>query len=59
MEKRRINGLDGITIFGLIVTIAFVFYGYKSKLFVSAEALQGFLGRFGILADIIFILIHY
>lgn len=58
MEKRRISGLDSITVFGLILTIAFIFYGYKSKLFVSTEALQNFLGRFGIWADIIFILIQ-
>lgn len=58
MEKRRINALDSITVFGLIVTIAFIFYGYKSGLFVSTEALKGFLGRFGILADIMFILIQ-
>lgn len=58
MEKRRISGFDAITVFGLIVTIVFIFYGYKSKLFVSAEAMQSFLGRFGILADIVFILLQ-
>ncbi len=58
MAKRKISFLDIITIIGLMMTIAFIFYGYKTKIFVSSEALHHFLGRFGIFADIIFILVQ-
>ena len=58
MIKRKINSLDIATILGLALTIAFIIYGFQSKIFVSAEALHLFLSRFGIFADIIFILIQ-
>lgn len=56
--KRKTILLDAATILGLVLTIAFIIYGIKAKIFVSPEALQGFLGRFGIFADIIFILVQ-
>lgn len=58
MTKRKISLLDIITVLGLVMTIAFLLYGYQSKIFVSSEALHSFLRRFGIFADIIFIFIQ-
>jgi uncharacterized membrane protein YdjX (TVP38/TMEM64 family) len=58
MTKRKIILLDAITIIGLILTAAFIIYGFHSKIFVSPKALQDFLKHFGIFADIIFILVQ-
>lgn len=58
MMKRKTRLLDFITIFGLVITIIFIIYGVKTKIFISAEALQSFLSRFGIYADIIFVLVQ-
>ncbi|SHO50225.1 TVP38/TMEM64 family protein [Anaerocolumna xylanovorans] len=56
--KRKISFLDFITVLGFVLVIAFLFYGYKAKIFVSSDALHSFLSRFGIFADIIFILVQ-
>jgi Uncharacterized conserved protein len=58
MVKRRINYLDMLAMLGVIATASLFLYGLKTGLFVSSEALQSFLGRFGIFADVIFILIQ-
>jgi len=56
--KRKMRLFDFATMFGLVLTIAFIIYGVHSKIFVSPEALHSFLKRFGIFADIIFIFIQ-
>jgi len=58
MKKIRIRTLDFATIFGLALSIAFIVYGIRTKIFVSAEALHAFLNQFGIFADIIFIIVQ-
>lgn len=42
----------------IFVLIAFGIYGYQSGLFTSVEAIQEFVGRYGLIAPVIFILIQ-
>ena len=58
MRKRKITLLDCITALGLLLILLFIYYGYKTKIFVSMEALHEFLETFGIFAALIFILIQ-
>lgn len=62
MEVGRMNKsklfLNTATVLGLLLTIVFIIYGVRTNLFVSSEALKSFLNRFGIFADLIFILIQ-
>jgi len=54
----KIRLFDILTVLGLGLTILFIIYGVRSKIFVSADQLQSFLNRFGIFADIIFIFVQ-
>ncbi|MGB4659204.1 MAG: VTT domain-containing protein [Mobilitalea sp.] len=58
MKKIRIRTLDFATIFGLALSIVFIVYGIRTKIFVSAEALHAFLNQFGVFADVIFIVVQ-
>jgi uncharacterized membrane protein YdjX (TVP38/TMEM64 family) len=58
MLNKRIKLIDFITILGLIMTGIFIIYGFETKLFVSYDALQGFLQKFGIFAVIAFVLVQ-
>lgn len=50
--------LNLCTVAGLIGMIWFIWYGIQNQIFVSQEALEAFLGRFGIFAPLCFILIQ-
>ena len=50
--------LNICTIAGLIAMALFIWYGICTGIFVSAEALENFLGRFGLWAPVFFILIQ-
>ena len=58
MLNKRIKLIDFITIFGLLMTVIFIIYGFETKIFVSSDALQGFLNKFGIFAVIAFVIIQ-
>ena len=58
MIKGKIRLFDFATMIGLALTIFFIIYGVHSKIFISSDALKSFLNRFGIFADVIFILIQ-
>ncbi len=58
MLNNKIKLIDFVTIIGLIITVIFVVYGFETKIFVSSDALQGFLNKFGIFAIILFVIIQ-
>jgi Uncharacterized conserved protein len=58
MLNKRIKLIDFVTILGLIMTVIFIIYGLETKIFVSSDALQGFLTKFGIFAVIAFVIIQ-
>jgi uncharacterized membrane protein YdjX (TVP38/TMEM64 family) len=58
MIKKRIKFIDYITISGLVITAVFIIYGFQTGIFVSSEALLSFLKKFGIFADITFIIVQ-
>ena len=49
--------LNICTVAGLIAMALFIWYGIRTGIFVSAEALENFLGRFGLWAPVFFVLI--
>lgn len=50
--------LNICTAAGLIAMALFIWYGIRTGIFVSPEALEKFLGRFGLLAPVLFVLIQ-
>lgn len=50
--------LNICTILGLMGMVWFIWYGIQNRLFVSPEALQAFLDRFGLFAPVLFMLIQ-
>ena len=50
--------LNICTILGLAAMALFIWYGIRTGIFVSAEALDTFLGRFGLWAPVCFVLIQ-
>ena len=59
MEKQKTAVyLNLCTIAGLMGMAWFIWYGVQNQIFVSQEALEAFLGRFGMFAPLCFILIQ-
>lgn len=59
MEKQKTAVyLNLCTVVGLIAMALFIWYGIRTGIFVSAEALEKFLGRFGLWAPVFFVLIQ-
>jgi len=58
MKSINIKTMNLITLLGIVLSIAFIIYGIHLKIFTSADALKAFLGRFGIFAVLIFILVQ-
>ena len=54
-QKIMINVLSAV---GLIATIAFMVYGFKTGIFTSEEAMKSFLERIGVIGHIVFIVIQ-
>lgn len=50
--------LNICTVVGLAAMALFIWYGIRTGIFVSADALEAFLGRFGFWAPVFFILIQ-
>lgn len=59
MEKQKTAVyLNFCTLLGLSGMVWFIWYGIQNQLFVSAEALELFLDRFGLFAPVLFIVIQ-
>lgn len=50
--------LNLCTVMGLVGMVWFIWYGIQNRLFVSQDALEAFLGKFGLFAPALFILIQ-
>ena len=50
--------LNICTLLGLAAMALFIWYGIRTGIFVSAESLEAFLGKFGLWAPVCFVLIQ-
>ena len=57
-RKKTAVYLNICTVLGLAAMALFIWYGIRTGIFVSADALETFLGHFGLWAPVCFILIQ-
>jgi len=58
MINKRFKLIDFISIFGLIMTISFIIYGFNTNIFVSSDALLSFMEKFGAYAVVVFVIVQ-